>query len=146
MFGVTDVHLTFSSTRNYHHLLNVVFNRAMITLGVVGLLLTIPSTRNLLIPSMVCSTGSRSYWTLLTSPLTFPISQNSPLASPSSRQLLFPFIADSGAGDLTFSPFTSTWTEALTLPATPSRQVVPSFPAYITRLFLFCPNPFQPYL
>ena len=67
MFGVTDVHLTFSSTKIYHHLLNGVFNRAMITWGVVGLLLTIPSTRNLFFPSMACSTGSGSFWTLLTS-------------------------------------------------------------------------------
>ena len=76
MFGVNDAHLTKSSTRNNHHLLYGVFNRAMITLGVVGLLLTIPSTRNLFFPSMVCSTGSGSYWTLLTSPLIFPSPRN----------------------------------------------------------------------
>ena len=29
MFGVTDVHLTFSFTRNYHHLINGVLNRAI---------------------------------------------------------------------------------------------------------------------
>ena len=68
MFGVTDVHLTFSSSRNYHHLLNVVFNRAIITWGVVGLLLTIQSNRNLFFTSMACSTGSGSYWKLLTFP------------------------------------------------------------------------------
>ena len=58
MFGVNDAHLTNSSTRSNHHLLYAVFNRFMITLGVVGLLLTIPSTRNLFFPSMACSTGS----------------------------------------------------------------------------------------
>ena len=33
-----------------------------------------------------------------------------------------------------------------TLPATPSSQVVLSFPAFITGIFSFCPNAFQPYL
>ena len=54
MFGVNEDHLTISSTRNNHHLLYGVFNRAMITLDVVGLLLAIPSTRNLFYPSMEC--------------------------------------------------------------------------------------------
>ena len=65
LFSITDVHRPFSSTGNNHHLLNGVFNRAMNTLGVVGLLLRIPSTRNLFFPSMVCSTRSGSHWTLL---------------------------------------------------------------------------------
>ena len=56
MFGINDAHLTISSTRN--NLLYGVFKRVMITLGVVGLLQTIPSTRNLFFPSMACSTGS----------------------------------------------------------------------------------------
>ena len=88
-------------------------------------------------------------------PFEFSISQESSFAfpwtllfSPSRRQLLFPFIAGSGAGDSPFFPFTSTWTEALTLhfPATPSRQVVFSYPAFFTGLFSCCPNGFQPYL
>ena len=69
MFGVNDAHLTNSSTRSNHHLLYTAFNRFMITLGVVGLLLTIPSTRNLSFPSMACS---GSYWTWLISLFPFP--------------------------------------------------------------------------
>ena len=66
MFGINDAHMTISSTRKKYGLFYCVLNRAIITLGVVGLLLTMSSTRNLLFPSMTCLTESGKYWTLLT--------------------------------------------------------------------------------
>ena len=60
----------FSSNRNNQHFFNDVLNRPMITLGVVGLLLTIPSTRNF---SPLHGILNKD---ITDSPMTFPSSRN----------------------------------------------------------------------